>query len=155
MSANTWNAAGTYTSVMTSELNSLANNSVAYASAIFDNTTALNTDAWFSINLGSVAPSATAPLLEVYLLPLNADGLTYGDAPSSVPGTQSTSIPSWAYKVATFSFRSSTTAAAQTGTVKMPTELPPMKFLVAVVNALGSALNASGNTLQISTNSVA
>lgn len=155
MSANTWAGAASYSAGMATELNSLAAGSVAYSTTIFDNTTSLNTDAWFSVNLASVAPSANAPLLEIYLLPLNADGQTYGDAPTGSGGTQSTSIPSWTYKAASISFRSSTTAAAQTGTAKMPTELPPMKFMIAVVNSLGSALGATGNSLQVSTNSVA
>lgn len=140
---------------MTTELDSLANNSVAYASTIFDNTINRDTDAWFSVTLGSATPSQNAPVLDVYLLPLNADGQTYGDAPAGAPGTQSTTIPSWGYKAATISFRSSTTAAALTGTAKVPAELGPMKYLIAVVDALGSALNSTGNTLQISTNSVA
>ena len=155
MTANTWNAAASWTTIGSTELDSLPSGSVGYLTTPGDNTTALNTDAWFSVALGSVAASAAAPSLDIYLLPLNADGVTYGDQAAAVEGTQSTTLPSPGYYVGSIRWQTNATAAALTGQLKMQQELPPSKYLIAVVNNLGSALNAAGNTLSISTNSVA
>ena len=96
--------------------------------------------------LGSVAPSAAAAALAFFLQQLNQDGTTYGDGIAS-----GTVIPvsGWC---GSFTWPTSSTAAAQTGTLKMSIEIPPNKFKLGVVNQLGSALAASGNTISLALN---
>ncbi len=78
-----WNAALSYANALTTELNSLANGSVAVAATAIDNTTNLYTDGWVSVSLPTVATGTGAPGMSIYLLPLNDDGTTYGDGTAS------------------------------------------------------------------------
>ena len=136
----TWQAAfGT-------EINSLASGSYALSSVIIDNTSGLLTDGTISVALGSVAPSAAAASLAFFLQPLNQDGTTYGDGIAS-----GTVTPVSGY-IGSLSWPTSSTAAAQTGSFKVGIEIPPTKFKLGVVNQLGSALAASGNTISIALN---
>lgn len=136
----TWQAAfGT-------EINSLASGSYALSSVIIDNTSGLLTDGTISVALGSVAPSAAAASLAFFLQPLNQDGTTYGDGIAS-----GTVTPVSGY-IGSLSWPTSSTAAAQTGSFKVAIEIPPTKFKLGVVNNLGSALAASGNTISIALN---
>lgn len=124
------------------EINSLAAGNFALSSVIIDNTTNLFTDGWISAALGAVATGTGAPTLDFYLFPLNQDGTTYGD------GTPSGSaLPGSGYYVGSISWAPSLASAAQTGQMKLPTLLPPNKFKLGVVNNLGNALAASGNTI--------
>ena len=131
------------------EVNSLAAGSGALSSIILDNTTNLFTDGWISVALGAVATGTGAPSLDFYLLPLNQDGTTYGDG--TVSGTV---LPGSAYYICSITWAPSLASAAQTGQVKIPTELPPNKFKPFVVNNIGNALAASGNTISIAFNAL-
>ena len=136
----TWQAAfGT-------ELDSLASGSYALGSVVIDNTSGLLTDGWLSVALGSVAPSASAANLALFIQPLNQDGTTYGDGIAS-----GTVLPVSGY-IGSLSWPTNATAAAQTGFMRISTEIPPTKFKLGVVNNLGSALAASGNTIAIALN---
>ena len=128
------------------EINSLASGSYALSSIIIDNTSGLLTDGWISMALGSVAPSAAAAALAFFLQQLNQDGTTYGDGIAS-----GTVIPvsGWC---GSYTWPTSSTAAAQTGTLKMSIEIPPNKFKLGAVNQLGSALAPSGNTISLALN---
>ena len=130
------------------EINSLAAGGYELSSIILDNTTLLYTAGTISVALGSVAPSASAPSLDFYLQPLNQDGTTYGDGIAS-----GTVIPVSGY-VGSIAWPSSATAATQTGSLTIATDLPPTKFKLGVVNSLGSALAASGNTISIALNAL-
>ena len=136
----TWQAAfGT-------EIDSLASGSYALSSIIIDNTSGLLTDGWISMALGSVAPSAAGASLVFYLQQLNQDGTTYGDGVAS--GTV-LPLSGWC---GSFIWPTSSTAATQTGSFKIGIEIPPNKFKLGVVNQLGSALAASGNTISLALN---
>jgi hypothetical protein len=150
-----WKKAESWTALFSTELNALAAGSIAYASTAWDNTTTLDEVGFISVNLASVAPSATGPVLGIYVLPLNADGVTYGDQGSAILGTQSTTIPSYGYYFGSVKFNESSTAAVQNGWEELAKDLPPGKFAVGIANLLGSALGATGNTAQFSTNSPA
>ena len=128
------------------ESNSLASGSYALSSIIIDNTSGLLTDGWISMALGSVAPSAAGASLVFCLQQLNQDGTTYGDGIAS-----GTVTPVSGY-IGSLSWPTSSTAAAQTGSFKVGIEIPPTKFKLGVVNNLGSALAASGNTIAIALN---
>jgi hypothetical protein len=128
------------------EINSLAAGSYALSSVILSNTSGLLTDFWISVALGSVATGTGAPNLAFYLQPLNQDGTTYGDGYAS-----GTIIPVQGY-IGAIGWPASQAAAALTGQVKIPSELPPNSFKLGVVNNLGNALAASGNTIAIAFN---
>ena len=131
------------------EINSLAAGSVAVSSIIIDNTVNLFTDAWISVSLGSVATGTGTPNLAFYLLPLNQDGTTYGDG--TVSGTV---LPGGNQYIASIDWEASLAAAVQTQQVKVPFDIPPNKFKLAVVNNIGNALAASGNTIAIATDAL-
>ena len=139
-----WNAALAYTSQLTTELNSLAAGSCAVQSAEYDNTTNLYTDGWVSCELPTLATGAGAPSLDVYLLPLNQDGTTYGDGTAS-----GTAAPSAAYYVGSMTWQPSLASATQVGSFQLPSGIPPTKFKLAVVNNIGNALAASGNIVAL------
>ena len=150
-----WKKANSFTAAGGTEIDSLPSGSIAYLATVFDNSTVLDTVLFLSMNLASVAPSATNPSLGVYVLPLNADGQTYGDQAASVLGTQQTALPSFEYYFGPMTVPSSSTAAVQNGTTELPKDLPPGKYAIGLANNLGSALGASGNTIQYATNSQA
>ncbi len=146
-----WKKTLTYNDALTTELDSLASGSIAYSNTVFDNTSVLDEVLFLSMNLASVAPSAANPSLAIYILPLNDDNTTYGDQPSTVPGTQSTIIPSFNYYFGPITLSSNTTAALQTGTSEFQKSLPPSKYIIGINNLLGSALG-TGNTIKYATN---
>ena len=135
-----------WASAFGTEINSLAAGSYALSSLIIDNTSGLLTDGWLSLALGAVAPSAAAANLTFYMQPLNQDGTTYGDGIAS--GTV-LPLSGW---IGSVTWPTSSTAAAQTEFMKIEREIPPTKFKLGVVNNLGSALAASGNTIAIALN---
>lgn len=139
-------APATWQAAFGTEINSLASGSYALSSVIIDNTSGLLTDGTISLALGSVAPSAAAASLAFFIQPLNQDGSTYGDGIAS-----GTVLPVSGY-VGSLSWPTSATAAAQTGSFKVGIEIPPTKFKLGVVNQLGSALAASGNTISLALN---
>ena len=94
-------------------------------------------------------PPAGTPSLAFYLLPLNQDGTTYGDG--TVSGTV---LPGPGYYIASITWAPSLAAAVQTGQVNIPAGIPPNKFKLAVVNNIGNALAASGNTIAIATDAL-
>ena len=134
-------APATWQAAFGTEIDSLASGSYALSSVIIDNTSGLLTDGWLSLALGSVAPSAAGANLAFYMQCLNQDGTTYGDGIAS-----GTVLPVSGY-IGSLSWPTSSTAAAQTGFMRISPEIPPTKFKLGVVNNLGSALAASGNTI--------
>ena len=139
-------APATWQAAFGAEINSLASGSYALSSIIIDNTSGLLTDGTISLALGSVAPSAAGASLAFFIQPLNQDGTTYGDGIAS-----GTVLPVNGY-IGSLSWPTNATAAAQTGSFKVGIEIPPTKFKLGVVNQLGSALAASGNTISIALN---
>ena len=141
-----WNAALSYTAQFNAgaDLDSLAAGSCAVSSTVYDNTTTLYTDAWVSCSLPTLATGAGAPTLDIYILPLNQDGSTYGDG--TVSGTVA---PSAAYYVGSITWAASLASGTQVGSIQLPTGMPPTEFKLAVVNNIGNALAASGNVFAI------
>ncbi len=139
-------APATWQAAFGTEINSLASGNYALSSVIIDNTSGLLTDGWLSVALGSVAPSAAGASLAFYLQALNQDGTTYGDGVAS-----GTVLPVSGY-LGSIGWPTSSTAATQTQSMKIEREIPPTKFKLGVVNNLGSALAASGNTISLALN---
>lgn len=132
--------AGTYTaqSVLTTELNALANGSASALSAAFDNATNGDARVWFELNVtpGS-APTDQAPV-DVHVVYLNSDATNYGDWNTTGPVVDPTTYAGSA---------TMRNAAAAHRRVTPATPLRARSFKVGVVNRMGVAFPASGSTL--------
>lgn len=134
----------TWTSLMTTELNSLASTNALLGGTAVSNQTALDIFCDFSIVLGSAA--FVAPnFIGVFLYPLNDDGSTYGDGRF---GTAAAGPPPLNYGVGSIGLVAAT--QAQTGTLTRII-MPPGTWKPVLWNQGGVALNASGNTLKYRT----
>lgn len=131
----------TLTSVLTTELNSLANNAISNASAtIIDNTTNLDLFADFEANVTFALAPTAGTSLDLYLVP-SIDGTNYEDGGQTASNVQ----PSTAYYAGSFIVRAVTTAQK---IAIQGVRLGPNKFeAVLVNNTTGQALAASGNTV--------
>lgn len=133
-------------SVMTTELNGLANGGYALSTSAFDNS--VNLDLWgdFFLTLGALGAAATAnTTINGYILPSDDGGTTF-------PGYDATN--KWLENPPDFFFAvEATTTFPVLFQRNIP--LPPGKFKVVLVNSIGQALNASGNTLTVLTHSLA
>ncbi len=136
----------TWTLAFGSELNSLAAGYYGLSSVII--APAQLTDLTISVALGSVAPSASGASLAFYWQPLNQDGTSYGD------GTPSGSVVPVQNYIGSIAWPTSATASALTGFLQVERIVPATSFKLGVVNLLGSALAASGNTIQIALNKI-
>ena len=131
----TWGAA------FGAEINSLAAGSVAVSSIVIANGTALDLYADVSFALTGTTPASGAAYFALYLLALNQDASTYGDATAS-----GTVLPGGSYLVASVPVPLSQTSAVLTG-IARGIILPPGSFKFAIANQTGNALAASANTI--------
>lgn len=122
--------------------NSLATGSCVVASSAIANGTALDLYGEVSISLAGSATTAAGAYVNVFVLPLNQDGTTYGDNTPS--GSAQTVVPGAVpYLAGTIAIRPGiTSGTALVGTVLLR-DLPRGDFKLAVQVALGSALNAA------------
>jgi hypothetical protein len=137
----------TWTTIMSTDLNSLASGSALLQAADIGNDSALDLLADFSLHLASaafVAPNFAA----LFLYPLNDDASTYGDGRfASAAAMTSANAPS-PYWAGNFPLVAAT--QAQNGTVK-GILLPPGKCRMVLWNQGGVNLASSGNTLKYRT----
>jgi hypothetical protein len=122
-----------FSSVLTTELNSLADGSLTAASSNQDNSTNLYGFADVSLVLGSINPTSAGASVEIHLVPRLADGTTYAD-----PNT-STFVGSIAVDTG-----SSTKEGMLRGVA-----LPPGFYQWRARNTTGVTLAASGNTISV------
>lgn len=145
VAAVNWEAAGAVSTLLSTELNSLANNAISAASAEFNNEANLDVLAWFELTVDhTVNPSATPPVHDLYMTRA-LDGTNYESAPVTGGSGQG--------HLYVGSFR----VLANTNVQRIvigPFLLPPMKLKFYVDNRCGQAMEASGNTLKISTNNL-
>jgi len=130
---------GTDVSVMTTELNSLANDGIAVSTEI-DNSTDLylfDDVEWHNQTWGGV-PTAGA-VIELYTVLEEFDGTGYED------GADGTTTPPAANLAGVFNIRAST--APQTHILRQ-IPIPPQKFKYVVINKAGQTTASSGNTLR-------
>lgn len=122
---------------LSTDLNSLANNTNSAASAAHDNATekALWHDLELVVTFGT-APAANSPV-EVYLIP-SVDGTNYADGGGTV-------TPAPNLLVGVFYVRAVTTAQR---VVIERVEVPPGLFKYVIRNVSGQATAATGNTLK-------
>ena len=140
MSKTTHDAYGTFTTCLTTELNSLANGAVSAASGAIDNSSNLEMFADLELVLAAqgVARSGDAWVGVHRVQAL--DGTNYGDT------NEITAPP-----IAVFTLDAATTARR----LHLPDiSIPPGLFKFFVRNSTGQALAASGNTLSYRTHSL-
>jgi hypothetical protein len=136
----------TWTTCFGAEINSLVNGNAVLSSVNIDNSTALDLLADISVSLGSITPGAGNPYIGFFLYPLNQDGSTYGDGrfTSSAPGP----VPS-SYWEGNIPCIPSTTGVV-TGSI-IGITLIPGAFKLLMLNASGTTLAASANTVKYRT----
>jgi len=142
VSALKWEASLSGTQIMTTAMNSLADNTITAASTAVDNSTNLDTKAWLELNTtyGS-SPSDNAPSVDVFMATA-PDGTNYESAPLTGGADQAHMY------VGSFPIQKVTSAQR---IVIGPIDLPPSKFKLYLDNQTGQAMAASGNTLDIYT----
>jgi hypothetical protein len=132
-------AGGAAVSLLTTELNALANGAASALSAAVDNATNLDARVWFELN-GTFAATPTADsVVEVYVVYLNSDGTNYGDYSTTGPVLDPSTF------VGNFVVRATTAAQRRVSPVVF---LRARSFKVGVVNRSGVAMTASGHTLK-------
>jgi len=141
-------AQSTFTSLMTTELNSLANVNSVLGSTAVDNATNLDLFVEFSFKTGgSITPTGT-PFIGLYIYPLNGDGSTYGDGRfGSAAAAQPFSNYYWGYTGLVASAGTQTGNFAIPGTGNLLIPLPRGSWKPVIYNASGVPLSASGNIL--------
>jgi len=118
--------------------NSLATGSVVLAASAISNVAPLDIYADVSFSLVVGATTTTVSYLALYIMPLNADGTTYGDGTGS-----GTTAPTATYLASTAQVVSGvTTGNAIQGTFR-GVILPPGSFKFAIVSQLGITLNSA------------
>jgi hypothetical protein len=125
--------------VLTTELNALANGAYSAVGTEIDNATNLDQYGSFEVNLASLTPTSGA-YVQLFITQA-VGGTNYEDAPSSTnPGYQ---MSVGVLSVAT---------GAATKRVTSPWfRLPPGKFKVVLLNGTGAALAANTNTVTLYT----
>ena len=143
-----FSAGWSFSAYMDTDLNSLANGAVNVGAVIIDNTTNMHRHFKAELVLASLDLATYANgSVDLYLVPIGSS-TSYSDTGTDA---STTVMPPGTYSAGRFGFMN--TNAAQLGTIEMQFYLTPGKYTPVVVNKLGVALAASGNTLKIATTS--
>lgn len=135
--------AAAITSLLTTELNSLANSNASSLGTAYDNATNLYPFALFELNVTFGTNPTAGSVCDLYLVPA-ADGTNYDD--STTGATLLTPVTSF---VGSFPLRAVTTAQKVPLGVVWRIELPPTNFKAQIINRSGQAFPASGSTLKM------
>lgn len=136
---------GAAQTVLSTELNALANNAGAISTTAFDNATVLAL--WlfgdFELNVTFAAAPSANTFIDMYLLP-SLNGTTFNDGTSgaSALGVASNFIGS-------FPIRNVVTAQQLTLPVSAPVRLPLSLFKIQLINRSGVAFPAAGSTIRM------
>lgn len=134
-----WESSPSSSTVLSTELNALANNARSAVGTEYDNATNLNQFGFAELDLTfAVAPSDAAPYVILSMVPA-ADGTNYADGSATVD-------PGETRKVAVIPVRAVDTAQK---IVTERFELPPFKCKFLLENQSGQALGASGHTVKL------
>lgn len=128
----------TGTSLLTTDLNSLGNNTISAASAAVNNTTNKDQYGYFEVILASLTPAGAA-YVGIYMTK-SLDATNYEDAPITGGSQRNTLVAS---------IPLSTTASAKRVMSEYPILLPPYNVKFYLDNRSGVAFAASGNELKI------
>ena len=131
---STWTDAG----FTASDFNSRADGSGVVATTALDNDSGLDLEAEVSFTMEVGGTTTVNSRFDLYILPLNQDGTTYGDG--AVTGT---TLPAASYMASTCLVRTGITSGnAVTGTFpRVP--LPAADFKFAIGQRTGAALDAT------------
>lgn len=143
MASVTWNPQ-TPVSLMTTQLNSLANGAVA-ASVVHDNAAAKLLRAWFELVVTFASAPTVNTTVDLYAA-IALDGTNYGDYTTGASGrAQPQSL------LGSFVVDAKATVQRLNLGVGMsgPIELPPYKITFLIKNGTGVAMSASGNVLSM------
>lgn len=127
-------------SLLSTDLNSLANNAGSALSAAVTNETDLCTHAILELAVDFVSAPTAESLVEIYLVP-EVDSTNYADYTS---GT--TPVASATHLVGAFILKATTAAQRLSSPI---IELPATDFKIAVINKSGQAFPASGSTVKM------
>lgn len=133
---------GSISTVLSTELNSLANNAGTAASSAVDNATNLDQLAYFELNATFGSNPTADSTVDLYLM-YSLDGTNYADYTS---GT--TPVANGTNYVGSFVLKATTSAQR---VHSPPVYLRAYKFKVAAVNKSGVAFPASGSTIKLVT----
>lgn len=139
-----WGNLSSPVSLLTTELNALANNAASAASSAIANQTNLDVYADIELVLASLSPAAPN-YATLYILEA-IDGSNYPSATAAVLRNQPSQI------LCTFAL--DTTAATAQRVVVRNVLLPPGSFKVVLDNQAGVALGGTGNTVKMITYNV-
>ncbi len=131
MSTAQWAAPSSAQSMLTTELNSLANGSTSALGSAWDNTSSRYVQCAGEVYLASLTPTSGG-YVQVYLVPA-PDGTNYGDIVNS--NLVATIYPSTSASVKRLTFEG--------------VPMGPFLYKVALKNAAGVALASSGNTVKL------
>lgn len=134
--------AASISTVLSTELNSLANNAAALGTE-YDNSSNLYLWATFELNATFGSAPTAGNTVDLYIIPA-PDGTNYDDNTTGASGA----APSTSY-VGGFPLRAVTSAQKVPLGVVRRVDLPPTKFKVFVVNGSGQAFPASGSTVKM------
>ena len=136
MATAKWDTPVAIATILSTDLNALANGAYSAASAAVNNETGLNLYASFELYLASLTPAAGG-YCAVHIL-YSLDGTNFADGGGAT-------APSAGSLVCTFDL---STATAVKRHVRGNILLAPYQFKVVLLNAAGAALAATGNTLK-------
>jgi hypothetical protein len=139
-----WGNLSSPVSLLTTELNSLADNAASAASSAIANQTNLDVYADIELVLASLSPAAPN-YCTLYILEA-IDGTNYPSATAGVLRNQPSQI--------LCSFSLDTTASTAQRVVVRNVVLPPGSFKVVLDNHAGVALASSGNSVKMNTYNV-
>ena len=140
-----WEGTSSATEIMTTALNSLADNTISAASTEVDNSTGLNTFMWFELNaIFGTSPDDANPTVDLYIIQA-PDGTNYASAPITGGVDQDHLI------LVNIPVRKVTSAQRL---VVGPFPAPPHKIKVYADNQTGQSMAASGNTIDIYVNNL-
>lgn len=132
-------AGGAATSVLTTELNSLANGAACALSAAIANQTNLDSRVWFELNVTFGTGPTADSTVDIYIVYLNSDNTNYGDYNTTGPVLDPNTY------AGSFVLRNTTSAQRRISAV---VPLRARSFKVGVVNRSGQAFPSSGSTVR-------
>jgi hypothetical protein len=137
MATITYSTPTNIATILGTELNALANGAYSAASAAIDNTTTKHLYMALELALASLTPGAANTGCSVYLIP-SVDGSTYGDGGAAV-------VPGPETYLCCFAALSTGAGAKLRTLAGLP--VPPLKFVLVLLNGSGVALANTGSTL--------
>lgn len=130
-----WTAPETIQTVLTTQLNSLANGAQSAASSAIDNETDLYRWAEVEVVLASLTPTGS-PYVSILLIQSLDSGTNFEDLSTSALHALVAALPF-------------TTTTGAKRIVSRPFPIPPLQFKAVLQNQAGPALAASGNTVRL------